>query len=396
MTEPASAKPRTWRPMAGWSLVVLCLAGLGMLATYVYHDIGRTRAVLRTEPVGSEKCAAALEELGGPEKAVGRISLYLRMPRLTEDDIQYSFILLSHCRRPAVGLLARSLQHGNSAVRDRAAWALGVIGPDAADAVPALASALADKDEAVGFQAANSLAAIGPGARAAVPALTASLDRLCARAAHALGHIGPDSAPAVPGLTKALASAAGDFREEAARALGSIGPTAKVAAPDLRKLLKDRLIEVRLAAAQALGELACLDATGVEVLSTGLGYPEWEVRRDAARALREVGPAGKPAVPALEKALEDKHDAVRVAAAAALVRMGAASPAAKATLIWGVRQGPFWYGVRPIAASALGEMGPAAKDAIPDLERMLGEPPLPDQAVAAEALKKIIGEEPPK
>ena len=46
-------------------------------------------------------------------------------------------------------------------------------------------------------------------------------------------------------------------------------------------------------------------------------------------------------------------------------------------------------GIRPIAAAALGESGPDAKDAIPALTAVLKEKDETVRTVAAEAIKKI-------
>jgi HEAT repeat protein len=114
-------------------------------------------------------------------------------------------------------------------VRDRAAEALGKIGPAAKDAVPALSRALNDPDKAVGTRAAEALGRIGPAAKAAVPALLTAFkdDKRRAvgdRAAEALGRMGPAAKTAVPVLSRALND--GSRRELAGRALVQIGQPA--------------------------------------------------------------------------------------------------------------------------------------------------------------------------
>ena len=59
--------------------------------------------------------------------------------------------------------------------RDAAARALGQIGPDATDAIPALIGALRDPEPSVQQAAAQSLGQFGPAAAAAIP----DLERLC-------------------------------------------------------------------------------------------------------------------------------------------------------------------------------------------------------------------------
>jgi HEAT repeat protein len=71
--------------------------------------------------------------------------------------------------------LTGALKNKDVDVRRPAAFALGSIGPAAADAVPALAEALKDQDEDVRIYAAAALRWIGPAAADAVPALIETL-----------------------------------------------------------------------------------------------------------------------------------------------------------------------------------------------------------------------------
>ncbi len=79
---------------------------------------------------------------------------------------------------------------------NRAADALGAIGPKAASAVPALTEALSDEHEAVRMGAAAALGRIGPKAAPAVPALTEALsdedEWVRGSASLALDEIGSD------------------------------------------------------------------------------------------------------------------------------------------------------------------------------------------------------------
>jgi len=79
------------------------------------------------------------------------------------------------------------------------------------------------------------------------------------------------------------------------------------------------------------------------------------VRMQAAFALCQIRPDGMEAIEALTKSLSDRYD-----------------------------------GVRTFAAEALGWVGPGAKPAIPDLERLADKDPDEDVRKAAkEALEKI-------
>ncbi len=111
-------------------------------------------AVALVEACGSaddavrEWCVAALEELGPPATAqIPRLTELARDARL---DVAYWAITLlgraGEAAAPAVPALADVLRDGeDTAVRERAAWALGKLGPAAADeaAVAALRDAAA-------------------------------------------------------------------------------------------------------------------------------------------------------------------------------------------------------------------------------------------------------------
>ena len=68
-------------------------------------------------------------------------------------------------------VLVAALSERDAALRAKAAAALGGIGPDAQEAVPALASALADPSGNVAADAAHALGKIGRAAKGAVPVL---------------------------------------------------------------------------------------------------------------------------------------------------------------------------------------------------------------------------------
>jgi len=71
-------------------------------------------------------------------------------------------------------------------------------------------------------------------------------------AALALGAIGPDAKEAVPALTKLLQDPEWTVRRHAALALGEIGPAAQESMPALSKLKQDHQSLVRKAAEEAI------------------------------------------------------------------------------------------------------------------------------------------------
>lgn len=124
---------------------------------------------------------------------------------------------------PQVFILA--LGDEDKYVRQVAAGALGAMGPEAVEAVPALIQALGDEDIFVRDGAAGALGAIGPEAKEAVPALIEALrnaDVPRSSAAWALGAIGPEAWDAVPVLIEALGDEDIYVRMRAAEALKKI------------------------------------------------------------------------------------------------------------------------------------------------------------------------------
>jgi len=103
--------------------------------------------------------------------------------------------LSSQQQQLRIASLIEGLTNSNWDARDAAASALGNIGPDAREAVPALVTALNDSKRDVRYEAAWALGNIGPDARDAVPALVTALNdpdaAIRRNAAEALSKIFP-------------------------------------------------------------------------------------------------------------------------------------------------------------------------------------------------------------
>ena len=209
------------------------------------------------------------------------------------------------------------------------------------------------------------------GARSTVDALLAS--GLLPRASAATDVLAvPLRAAAAPaGLAAAawLASAGGTLAPAGADALA-----AQLAAEDG---------EVRAAAAWALGRGGVSTPLGVAALARALrSDASTTVRGRAAGALAGVG--ARTAAPALFDALEDPSEAVRFEAARALTALG---PTAADVPRLGVAVGSADDFVSAFAAWALGNLGEAARPAVPALARALGRERI--DTVVAGALARI-------
>ena len=170
----------------------------------------------------------------------------------------------------SLGYWVRALDQPDEEVRYQAIFALGTIGPDAAEAVPALAHALEEDEEpAVRMNAALGLLRLGTLSRPAVPALIRALQSRANRtnlgtftftiqelAALALARATAGTTEGVAALTEALENArTAQKRLLVARALGEVGAPARVAQSRLRALLADDSPAVREAATEALQKI---------------------------------------------------------------------------------------------------------------------------------------------
>jgi len=105
--QPAATRPpRTWRPMALWSAVLVLVLGVAWAVTVVVASVWQVRDVLEHYPgeAGGELCPMDLAQvradigrLGGGGAAARKIRLYLRMPRALADRKQVAVLMLPAC-----------------------------------------------------------------------------------------------------------------------------------------------------------------------------------------------------------------------------------------------------------------------------------------------------------
>lgn len=131
----------------------------------------------------------------------------------------------------------------------RAQLALRVMGGDARAALPAFLAALTNEDTFVRMRAVSALGWIGPEAEDCLPALIARQDDQVVRGnlIHALELIGRRPDLCVPVLMKALDDADPIVRQNAVHSLGAFRGQASAAVPALTKALTDRATARRAA-----------------------------------------------------------------------------------------------------------------------------------------------------
>jgi len=229
-----------------------------------------------------------MRELGNKgaaaKEAVPVLAGYLRL----KDDGQadQAARTLAQIGPAAVDELIKALETGKPEIQRRALGALGVIGPEARQAVIAVAEFLTDKDAKLRALAAEVLAEMGPAARPALVALGKALRdpdaNVCSLAAFALHEVGVDTVT------------------------------------ELLPVLKDTRLPVRLSAVRSVAVFhESKDA--VTALVDALHYPEVKIRAAAASALIRLGPEANAALPALLENLKQNNREVQTQALTAIM-----------------------------------------------------------------------------
>jgi len=229
--------------------------------------------------------------------------------------------------------LAGMLTHHDKYVRRNAVWAIGKLGPLARPVLGDLCAGLKNADPRTASGAAQALGNIGADAAEAVPALAEAMRGtnivLCRLAAKALSQIG---SPALSTLITHLQHSDPFVRGESAMAIGWMGPLARSAVPFLTELVQGpRSTPARTpppaSSAPALAEkpggsrvwFADSDTiTPTQTPGPEPGSTEDSCRAYAAQALGRIGRAAASALPDLHEAAQSGSEAVRAMAQQAI------------------------------------------------------------------------------
>jgi HEAT repeat protein len=332
-----------------------------------------------------------------------------------------------------IGLLTQRWETRHARLlRAATAEALGEIGPDARQAIPALIQVLTSGEGEARDQAVGALGKMGPVARAAEPELLKALNEEDAffriKVAEALARIGGPRTPVIWALVDVVKDASHPpfARELAMQALESCGPRAEGStvaliearsdsnplvsglagevlaslAPEssrnpvatLNAAMTSKDPHLRVVAAEGLWRISGQAEQAIPVLVEALTAQELLARRWAARALGDAKPEYGPVVlPALRDRLKDSDLQVRVFAAEAIWNVeGKSDPVVPALLeVLKDRNNP--GRARERAAYALGRIGPAAREAVPALRQAKSDEACWDVHVAAmRALERIL------
>jgi hypothetical protein len=285
--------------------------------------------------------------------------------------------------------------------------------------IPQVIPVLRSERENDRFVAAQVLGSYGPGAKNAVPDLLPLLEgtqyeRNRAAGAKALGQILKDAQPSeeidkvVQALIKLFRDKYSDVRREAVVACGMIGPAAKLCIPHLPELFSDgenpwgENALVRRSAAWACGRMGSLGAEHIDrLINMMFTHPFPEV----VEAIGEIGPVNENVVKNVMRRMEqvmNVHDLLLgepkakdylPTCFAVLEKFGPKASPAVPLMKRLLKEQPREYGgphIPVLALKVLGAIGPDAKDAIPEIEKLLSVSKDPAVKKAGEeALQKI-------
>jgi hypothetical protein len=185
-----------------------------------------------------------------------------------------------------------------SVLRELAAEALALLGPDAELAVPLLVRAVRNprESESVRRRAMTTLGSLGPRAVPAVAALLEVLqlnDSATLRnvAGESLGEIGP---PALPVLVTSLRHPDPDVRQAAAAGIARMGNQAQAAVEDLLAVLGDDDDQVRIQICETLESIGGATDRFAPELIRLLTSESRQIRMRAMRLLVALGPRADP------------------------------------------------------------------------------------------------------
>jgi len=322
-----------------------------------------------------------------------------------------------------------------------AADSIARIGPAAKGTIPALLDVLRSSDDLwVRLRAASALGTMGGAARSAIPSLEVMLNSKKSKKVTVLAspfEIFPAcpgiGKPAVPLLIRALSNTDTEVRRQAVSTLAEMADEAVSAIPSLLPLLKDADKRVREEAGFALAQIifsragtdslpavlssirqdeqtkkvftAMMRLRGIDVsgdtgkkfiaaakaliprFMRGLKSSNSSTRERAIDELRRLGPYAKQTLPDLRGLLDSEDLVIRFHAAAAVLAINAPGKNSLSILVRALKHPDESF--RTTAARLLGEVGPAAGDAVGPLRAAFQDSDPLVRLTAVEALTKI-------
>lgn len=346
-----------------WS--VQCLRNLGpaavpaMITSLESKDLARQRDAIQVLSLVGDAAEPAIPVL---QKLAESGAREVKGPALVA-------LALAGARPDLVLPLAEgALTDRSAALRQSGAAALASLGVRAQPALASLINALKDKDPTVAADAARAIGSFGGAASTAVEPLITAAGRpepvVQEAAVKAIGRLGEVAKGAVPTLAKLLPATQPPLQGAVAAALGAMGASAREALPSLEQGIASDDANTRAAALTAFARIESDNGRKVAILTTALADPAQPVR---VAAIGELGKLGRAAEPAAEKLYELTENSTE--REQALEVLGGLRIRNVPLLVRALgNSDPY---VRQYAAERLGELGKDAKDALPDLRKLL-------------------------
>ncbi len=345
---------------------------LGHLGPYASHAVpGLAKTLASGDPALKYEVLVALSHIGPlATESIDEVAAVL-----SSDILPLRTAALDTLRRvgtvpPAVAAQVEDLAtSSNEAVMTAAVRCLVTMEREnsaaVAAAVPGLIKALSNQRPSVRNAAANALVEIG---ESIVPSLKTPLESDQAvvrrKSCEVAGRLGVAASGLVPVLVARLSDENKLVVRSAASALGNFRIAPWLVLPKLQQLLADESASVRAVALSALAEFGPLAGKTIPAVCGMINDDSTIVRSAAARALGQIGEGSDEAVHALMDAIDDPHGGVTIQAANSLSQLGTTGVPALIRLL----DKPHY---RDLAVTVLGEIGPAAKTAVPALVALL-------------------------
>ena len=330
---------------------------------------GAALALAQLGAAAKDAAAALIPILEKEKDPAARIAQITALPKTGPDPAR------------AVPLLVAAATDADVAIRHAGANALAGARTLHPDAVKALSALLKNSDPGLRQRAAHALGRLGPDATGALPGLVDA-----ARASNGddaftepLMEMGP---AALPALLTALKDAKPGANAWIFHTLRGFGASA---VPALNEALQNPKPEVRVSAIQALGSMGLDAAPAMHTLFTMASGDDPMAQAAALRALVALHAEARHLKPLLEAAMASSSPDVKRAGAAGMAATGGASELGVDNLIALLSDDD--AAGRLSAVQALGELGPKSAPAVNALVEHFADPAL--QLAIVETFRRL-------
>ena len=340
--------------------------------------------------------AAAVESLGNMQSLPSEVAA--QVMQMVSDD----HALVRACAVTAVAnldmdsdqltaIVKQAIGDSDAVVRSKA-MSVVVRWPDVVkQMIKELKSALKDPHPAVRASACEAIAAAEDKAAAAIDDLIFLLgdddDKVRLQAISAVGKIGAPASAAVPKLIELLRHKDETIVLAAAGTLRTFGSAAQSAAPSLWPMLSHEQAPFRIAAIETFAKLGLKEEELATVVQKGLEDSDWTVRKSATSVVGSTGKAAITFVPKLLNLLDSNVD--RDAVRDALRQIETVDKSLLPLMLGALKSED--SSKRYYAIFFLGKLGPDAKEALPELNRLLKEREFRGRGILERTIQSIEG-----